>query len=187
MGFFKRQDSKVEVCGDGKRIRTQLTFPQPKKEAKADEPITSPTDTQTSTVSDSPVAPSSEGKAPLKERRRTSIFNSLSNKKDKKSGEPTSETEATEGETKKSPLPQKLGGLFRRPSKAVKSEETQTEPDHTTTETAPIAEATEGAAAASPAKDGPALTNGTSEVPKEPAEQVPTVTANAAPEVKASA
>jgi hypothetical protein len=97
-----------------------------------------------------------------------------------------SDTEATEGETKKSPLPQKLGGLFRRPSKAVKSEETQTEPNPTATETAPIAEGTEGAAAPL-AKDEPALTNGTTEVPKESVDPVSGAISAGTPEVKASA
>lgn len=54
---------------------------------------------------------------PPKEKRRTSLFGTLSSKKEKKSD--TSDAELTEGETKSK---NKLGGLFRRPSKAVKLE-----------------------------------------------------------------
>ena len=91
-----------------------------------------------------------------------------------------------EGETKKSPLPQKLGGLFRKPSKAVKSDETGAEPAPTATESTPTAGAAEGVTA-SPAKDDAALTNGTSEAPKEPTEQVAAPTTDPKPEVKATA
>lgn len=119
----------------------------------------------------------------MKEKRRTSIFNSLGAKKEK----PTSDSEAaTEGETKKSPLPQKLGGLFRRPSKAVKSEETHTEPTATATESTPIAETGESGVAPPP-KPEPALTNGTSEAPQESVNQVPGAITGTAPEVKTSA
>ena len=151
-----------------------------KKEAKADEPITSPGVTQGSATPESPVAATSEGKPGLKERRRTSIFNSLGTKKEK------SEAEVTDGETKKSPLPQKLGGLFRKPSKAVRSEENQTQPTATATPVAPITESTKGEAPP-PAKGETALTNGTSEVPKEPVTQVPETVTGPGPEVKASA
>jgi hypothetical protein len=119
----------------------------------------------------------------LKEKRRTSIFTGLGNKKEKSDAEVV---EGEKGETKKSPLPQKLGGLFRRPSKAVKSEPTQTEPTTAATETAPVTENVEGEAAGS-GKAVAALTNGTSEAPEETVNQVPEAATTTSPEVKASA
>lgn len=167
MGFFKRQDSKIEQ----------------KKEAKTDESTTSPTALETSAVSDSPTAPTLEGPKP---KRRTSIFNSLGTKKEKKSGEPGSETEVTEGEAKKSPLPQKLGGLFRKPSKAVASEETPAQPTSTVAEPA-AGTGTAGNEAASSAKGQPILTNGIDETPIQPVNQVPDPVMNPSQEVKTSA
>lgn len=155
MGFFKRQDSKLE----------------PKKDATVDEPVASPTATDIGAIAESPAtaATTTETKPALKEKRRTSLFNGLGSKKEK------SDTETTEGESRKSPLPQKLGGLFRRPSKAVKSEETKNEPVSSATAAAPVAAATE-----------PAMINGVSDVPKESASQTPAVVTSATPEVKAS-
>jgi hypothetical protein len=157
-----------------------------KKEAKTEEPVTSSTAEETSAVTESPVAAPSEERPTIEKKRRTSLFNSFGTGKDKKATEPTSETDATKAETKKSPIPQKLGGLFRRPSKAVKSEETQTGPTSVATETAPAAETTEGGVAPV-AKDEPALTNGTPEAPKESTEPVPENITTSTPEVKASA
>jgi hypothetical protein len=161
---------------------------QQKKEVKPEEPVALPTTTETSAAAatESPVAAGSEAKPDLDKKRRSSFFNGLGTRKDKKSGEVTSDTEVTEGETKKSPLPQKLGGLFRKPSKAVKAEETKTEPAPTAAGSAPIVETTEGQVA-SPAKTEPALTNGTSEAPKEPIEPVPQATTGATTEVKSAA
>ncbi|KAF7508708.1 hypothetical protein GJ744_008955 [Endocarpon pusillum] len=167
MGFFKRQDSKLEQ----------------KKEATADEPVSTATGLETSATSESPATATatSESKPTLKEKRRTSIFNSLGGKKEK------SESEVTEGETRKSPLPQKLGGLFRKPSKAVKSEQTPTEPTTSAaTESAPIAETTEDEAVSS-AKAEPALTNGITPAHTEPVDRVPEAASGATPVVKASA
>ncbi|ERF73484.1 hypothetical protein EPUS_04107 [Endocarpon pusillum Z07020] len=164
MGFFKRQDSKLEQ----------------KKEATADEPVSTATALETGVTSESPAAATSESKPTLKEKRRTSLFNTLASKKEK------SESEVTEGETRKSPLPQKLGGLFRKPSKAVKSEQTQTEPTSAITESAPIAESTEGDAVSS-AKAEPALTNGITQAPTEPVDRAPEAASGATPTVKASA
>jgi len=93
-----------------------------------------------------------------------------------------SDTEGTEGETKKSPLPQKLGGLFRRPSKAVKSEETRAEPSSTNNGAPAIAPVTEGEGE-SGVKAEPALSNGISDPAKETIGEVPEAKA----EVKTSA
>jgi hypothetical protein len=93
-----------------------------------------------------------------------------------------SDTEVPEGETKKSPLPQKLGGLFRRPSKAVKSEEKGAEPSSANNGAPVIAPVAEGEAETG-SKVEPALTNGTSEPTKDTISEV----AEGKPEVKTSA
>lgn len=141
-----------------------------------DEPVTSPTATEKGAITESPAAAatttttSTETKPALKEKRRTSLFNGLGSKKEK------SDSEVTEGETRKSPLPQKLGGLFRKPSKAVRSEETKSEPISSATAAAPVAATTE-----------PAMINGISDAPRESAAQTPAAVMSATPEVKASA
>jgi hypothetical protein len=163
----------------------RLTRPQQKKDATTEEPVTSPATTETPGTAESPAADTTEARPHMKEKRRTSLFNSLGVKKDKKSSEATSETEGTEHETKKSPLPQKIGGLFRRPSKATKSEETQTETTPTATESAPIAKTAEGEVAHT--KSEPTLTNGTSEAPKETPGGATDEATAPTPEVKASA
>lgn len=60
---------------------------------------------------------------PPKEKRRTSIFSNLGTKKEKKAD--TSDADGVDGEAKSEPkhIANKIGGLFRKPSKAVKAEE----------------------------------------------------------------
>ena len=58
---------------------------------------------------------------PTVEKRRTSLFGSLGTTK--KKDESKTNEDGTERKREKSPLPSKIGGLFRKPSKAVKSEE----------------------------------------------------------------
>jgi hypothetical protein len=147
---------------------------------------TSPTETPVA----APAAATSDVKPVTKEKRRTSIFNSLGNKREKKAGEVGSEPEGAEGETKKSPLPQKIGDLFRKPSKAVKSESTQTEPTPAASESAAATTETAegGAAATAPAATGETdLTNGTPGPAKDVVEPTPEPAAPVNPEVKASA
>lgn len=158
---------------------------------KTEDPVTSPataTATETSAVvpTESPVVASSEGKPELDKKRRSSFFNGLSTRKDKKPGEVTSDPEVVDGESKKSALPQKLGGLFRKPSKAVKSEDSKTEPAPTAAGSAPITETAEGDLA-SPVKAEPALTNGTSTAPKETLDPVPQATTAPTSEAKTTA
>lgn len=161
---------------------------QQKKEAKADEPVTSTEASETSPTETPAAAAPAAATSDVKPKRRTSIFNSLGNKKEKKTGEVGSEPEGAEGETKKSPLPQKIGDLFRKPSKAVKSESTQTESTPTASESAAATERAEGEAAAAPAATGETdLTNGTSEPAKDLVAPTPETAAPVNPEVKASA
>ncbi|KAK2730948.1 hypothetical protein FQN55_005270 [Onygenales sp. PD_40] len=96
-------------------------------------------------AAEEPTPSESTTPAAVKEKRRTSIFGSLGTKKEKKA-EPAAEGEAaaTEEEAKpkaasSSPLP-KLGGVFRRVSKAGKKEK---EPAAAPSESEPIAEGTE--------------------------------------------
>ena len=81
-----------------------------KKEAKPEEKTEeTPATETTATAEPAQVTP--------KDKRRTSIFGSLGGKKEKKSE--TSEGEGAESDSK--PKSNKLGGLFRKPSKAVKT------------------------------------------------------------------
>jgi len=60
--------------------------------------------------------PAAEAVSSPKEKRRTSFFGNLGMKKEKKAD---SDNEVTDGEAKETKA-KKLGGLFRKPSKAVK-------------------------------------------------------------------
>lgn len=116
LGFIKKPESKKE---------------EPKvAEAKAAEPATTteaaPAATEatpaTTEAVDAPKAEeTTKEERPVQEKRRTSLFGGLGTIK-KKDESKTSE-DGTERKREKSPLPSKIGGLFRRPSKAVKSEE----------------------------------------------------------------
>ena len=159
------------------------------KEEKAVETETSPA-----------VAETTDGTAdakperPGREKRRTSLFGNLGTLK--KKTETSHETKpeevngtkpeevngTTESKREKSPLPSKISGLFRKPSKAVKSEST---PKETTTE--PTVDATPNNTA--PAIDEPKpITSETTPQSNIIGDVVPeAVHAPVAPEVKASA
>ena len=125
---------------------------------------TTPAATGTTTESTAPAnetAPaavsSSAGPDTTKPARRTSFFNNLSTRKDKKS-DAVPDAEGTDGEGKKSPA-SKLGGLFRKPSRATPAAGNKPEPTtsgvNATTEsadtTAPISkEAPESATTVEP-------------------------------------
>lgn len=115
----------------------------------------------------------SEPKTAPKDKRRTSLFSKVGTiTKTQKKSESTSDAEGTDGE-KKSQISQKFG-LFRKPSKAVKTE-TPKEPV-AVTEPATIPEVE------------PTLTNGTSEAPKEIiGDVVPEAITTSTPEIRASA
>ena len=62
---------------------------------------------------------------PARDKRRSSLFGSLGTLKKKNQSQERSE-DATETKREKSPMPTKIGGLFRKPSRAVKpTEETK--------------------------------------------------------------
>ena len=79
----------------------------------------------TKEVAASPTTPSATPET-TKPQRRTSFFNNLGTKKERRS-EATSDAEGTDGEGKKS-TGSKLGGLFRKPSRAAQTSSTKTEP-----------------------------------------------------------
>jgi hypothetical protein len=91
---------------------------------------------------ESPVAESPA--AATKDKRRTSFFANFGKKK---GGE--SDTETTEAETK--PKGNKLGGLFRKPSKAVKPETKETATTEAEPKTESVAEATPAEESSKPA------------------------------------
>jgi hypothetical protein len=101
-----------------------------KKEEKAVEnvskdPVAAAATTESPASVEEAAAPATEEAKPA-DKRRSSLFGNLGGtiKKRTQNTEST-DAEATEAGTKreKSPLPQRIGSLFRRPSKGVKSEE----------------------------------------------------------------
>lgn len=126
-----------------------------KEESKSEDKPAETTDTPAPVTSEStePAAetPANKEERPAREKRRTSLFGSLGTMKKKtekdESAETTDGVNGTDTKREKSPLPSKIGGLFRRSSKAVKSDnskETSTEP------------ATDATPAATETKDAPA-------------------------------
>jgi hypothetical protein len=99
-------------------------------------------------------SPAAETPAGNKEKRRTSFFGNFGKKK------ADSDNEGTDGEAKSKG--NKLGGLFRKPSKAVKSEtkETSAETTEAKEEAAPKEAPVEESPAEESAKPAEATTNG---------------------------
>ena len=151
MNFIKKE--KHEVC-----IHTTVNPPllhntnqQLKKESKPEDKKAEDADAPAEPAATAPETPAPPA---LKEKRRTSLFGSLGTKKEKKAD--ASEGETTEGEAKaKSPVP-KLGGLFRRPSRAKKEEKPAAAP----VESEPIPEGTEKSDSAKDTPAEPATVNG---------------------------
>lgn len=169
LNFIKKdnkQEAKKEVKPEEKSDK------KPEEETPAEEPATSP-----------------EASGAIKDKRRTSFFGNFGTKKEKKAETP--EAEPTEGESKDSKartssLP-RLGGLFRKPSKAVKKEK---EPAVAPTEQEPIPEGTDKPEAEqkkeeTPAAEPTATVNGTESEDKDKATETPA--APAAPAVQAAA
>lgn len=172
-GFIKKVEGKKDEGKEDKPVETAAT--------NAAAPTTTET---TGTVTETPATKDERPQ----EKRRTSLFGGLGTlkKKDKKeeTTEPSEEVNGTETKREKSPLPGKLGGLFRRPSKAAKSdspkETTATEP---TTETTPAAETTPATEEVKPATDSKIVGDVVPEdMHASTADKIAT-----APEVKASA
>lgn len=149
------------------------------KETAAAETATTPTKEKKSATTE---------EAKPADKRRSSLFGNL--KKKTHNADSTADAEATEVGTKRerSPLPQRIGSLFRRPSRGVKSEEPK-EAAAAASDSAPAAETTP----APVIKDESAATNGTATTETPAGDVVPdnlhsTIQdAVTAPEVKASA
>lgn len=125
----------------------QLENPVEEAAVKPIEPesVTAPADAEAAKDTNATAeTPTAEAATSPKDKRRTSFFGAFGAKKEKKAE--TSDNEVTDGETKKS---NKLGGLFRKPSKGVKLDKeevatTQTEAkadkaEETVAQDAPVA------------------------------------------------
>ena len=125
-GLIKKQDKKEEPRHETKTNEEAI------KEAT---PVTAATETPaiaTDGTTEVPAATEAEApvsERPAREKRRTSLFGSLGTLKRKSEKSPAPESSAatseeikTESKREKSPMPSKLGGLFRKPSRATKPE-----------------------------------------------------------------
>jgi hypothetical protein len=127
IGFIKGGAARLEGKKEEKKEETAE-----KKEEKAAENVSKDPDAAAAAASTESPASAEEAAAPATDeakptdKRRSSLFGNLSGtiKKRTQNTEST-DAEATEAGTKreKSPLPQRIGSLFRRPSRGVKSEE----------------------------------------------------------------
>lgn len=152
MGYLKKAEAMLE----GKKA--EKTEEKAAEDISKDPVAAAAVDTP-ATTTETTVPSSDEARPVIADKRRSSLFSSLGTmKKRGNNTETATEADAVSGEKKreKSPLPQKIGGLFRKPSKAVKSEEKKdstaaaTESTPTDSTPAPIS------------KDESELTNGTS-------------------------
>ena len=194
-GLFKKDAAKLEGKKEVKKEETAEK--KEEKEEKAVENGSQDADaaaatTESPTSAEEAAAPATEEAKPT-DKRRASLFGSLGGAIRKR----TQNTESTDAEAtvagtkrEKSPLPQRIGSLFRRPSRGVKSEEPK-EATEASTESTPAAQT------APVSKDETTVTNGTStEVPSSAvtSDVVPEAlhstfhgAATTTPEVKASA
>lgn len=163
--FFNKKDATSPTVGteaapavpakDDETAVTSPTVPQledPVKPTPA--PVaTGTTNEITSPANEPATAPTTSPTSPEtgKPSRRSSFFNNLGTKKEKRS-DAVSDAEGTDGEGKKS-TGSKLGGLFRKPSRATPT--SSTKPEHSATA---ATETTDGPAPIS--KEAPAATNG---------------------------
>lgn len=130
-----------------------------------------------------PAATSATPEQP-KERRRSSFFGTLGSKKERRA-EATSDSEVTDGEGKKVG---KLGGLFRRPSRAAQGAKRPS--NIANSNPATVSEAPEAATSKDVSAEPPSTVNSTSaEAPSKPVgDAVPSaVTNNHQTAVEASA
>ena len=146
--FIKKAEGKKEESKEEKPAGTTTTDATPV------------TDGTTETATETPA---SKDERPAPEQRRSSLFGGLGNLKKKSDNkeETTKPSEEVNGtETKdatkreKSPLPNKIGGLFRRASNAFKSDSHK----ESHKETSPTSPATDATPATTEAKDTPATT-----------------------------
>lgn len=125
IGFIKKEAAKLESKKDVKKEDTAEKKEEKVAEAVSKDPVVAATTTDSPATKEETAAPVTEDAKPT-EKRRSSLFGNLggSVKKITHSSDATPDAAATEAGTKreKSPLPQRIGSLFRRPSRGVKSE-----------------------------------------------------------------
>lgn len=135
--FFNKKEATTPIATEaapaapGKDNETAVaspTSPQLEKSANPTTPAgTGTTSEPTASTGNSPAAAATSPQNPdtAKPARRTSFFNNLGTKKEKKT-DAVSDAEGTDGEGKKSAT-SKLGGLFRKPSRATPGASAKTE------------------------------------------------------------
>lgn len=180
--FFGKKESQSPVTETTPAVPSKETEPSgvsaaapqledPVKSTETDTSVTSeptavPNETTAATTEPTaPVAESATTPEATKPNRRSSFFNNLGSKKERKS-DLASESENTDGEGKKS---SKLGGLFRKPSRATSRKTSEKAAEKPAANPAPVAETSEAPAvdsteAPTTASADPALAAGVSKV-----------------------
>jgi hypothetical protein len=158
IGFIKKEAARLEGKKEVKKEDGAEKKEEKAVEAVSKDPVAAAATTDAPATTEETAAPTTEEAKPT-DKRRSSLFGNLSGtvKKITHNSESSADAEATEGGTKreKSPLPQRIGSLFRRPSRGVKSEESKEATASATDSTA----ATESTPAPV-SKDETAITNG---------------------------
>lgn len=181
--FFGKKEAQSPVTETTPAVPSKETEPSgvsaaapqledPVKSTETDTSVTSeptavPNETTTAATTEptAPVAESATTPEATKPNRRSSFFNNLGSKKERKS-DLASESENTDGEGKKS---SKLGGLFRKPSRATSRKTSEKAAEKPAANPAPVAETSEAPAvdstgASTTASADPALTAAVSKV-----------------------
>ena len=115
MPFTNLNQEKKDIKAEEKAESGASTIPATSIEPAA--PVAAPAETSAAAVTSPVTSPAATATTPdATKGRRQSFFNTLGSKKEKKSGA-ISDGEVTDGEGKKS-ASSKLGGLFRKPSRA---------------------------------------------------------------------
>ncbi len=110
-----------------KKVEGKKEEPKEEKVVEPTAPVEGATPAAVESTDGTTETPVVKEERPAREKRRTSLFGSLGTLKKKTekkedAAERTEDVNGTETNREKSPLPTKLGGLFRKPSKAVKSD-----------------------------------------------------------------
>ena len=157
LGFIKKEAARLEGKKDLKKEDVAEKKEEKPIESASNEPVAAAVPTEAPATTDGAAAPMTEEARPT-DKRRSSLFGNLGITKRTANNDST-DAEAADAGTKreKSPLPQRIGSLFRRPSRPVKSEQAK-EVTAADTEATPAAEATP----APISKDETAMTNGLS-------------------------
>jgi hypothetical protein len=196
IGFIKKEAARLEGKKDVKKDDAAEKKEEKVVESVSKDPGAAAATTESAVTTEETATSATEDAKPT-EKRRSSLFGNLggSVKKITHNSDSTPDAAATDAGTKreKSPLPQRLGSLFRRPSRGVKSEAPK-DAAAAGTDSTPTTETTP----APVSKDETAVTNGTAPTEAEGSavvgdavpDNVPTTIHDAVtttPEVKASA